>query len=75
MVVAGANGRVGSRVVTELLRKHSKVHVRLGLGLGLGLERPHVDLAVLAEELSDHPRADAAVGPGDDHRGQLTELG
>ena len=28
MVVAGANGRVGSRVVTELLRKHSKVNVR-----------------------------------------------
>ena len=28
VVVAGANGRVGSRVVTELLRKHSKVSVR-----------------------------------------------
>merc|ERR1719149_576794 len=28
VVVAGANGRVGSRVVTELLRKHSKVNVR-----------------------------------------------
>ena len=28
VVVVGANGRVGSRVVTELLRKHSKVNVR-----------------------------------------------
>mmetsp|Transcript_26096 Transcript_26096/g.43103 ORF Transcript_26096/g.43103 Transcript_26096/m.43103 type:complete len:651 (+) Transcript_26096:6-1958(+) len=28
VVVAGANGRVGSKVVTELLRKHSKVRVR-----------------------------------------------
>jgi len=28
VVVVGANGRVGSKVVTELLRKHSKVRVR-----------------------------------------------
>ena len=28
VVVAGANGRVGSKVCTELLRKHSKVQVR-----------------------------------------------
>jgi len=28
VVVVGANGRVGSKVCTELLRKHSKVNVR-----------------------------------------------
>jgi nucleoside-diphosphate-sugar epimerase len=56
VVVAGANGRVGSRVVTELLRKHPKVKVR-------GLVRS-------AQDISSYERLSYEVG-AEDGKGTL----
>ena len=57
VVVAGANGRVGSRVVTELLRKHSKVNVRALVRFCVEAGQP-----ALSVQLLSLPQATQAPG-------------
>jgi len=70
-----ARVRVRVRVMVRVwVRVRVRVRVRVWVWVRVRVrargahQRPHVDLAVLAEELGDDPRADAAVGADNDHR-------